>query len=129
MATSSVDDKYAFSQLSSDIIGCAYRVHRTLGPGFPESVYKRAMTYELMKAKIAFQTEAVFEVTYDGKPCGEFRADLFVDAKIIVELKAIEQLCKENQAQTLSYLKASKVKVGLLMNFGEASLKVKRFVN
>jgi len=115
--------------LSYEIIGCAQRVHAALGPGFPETVYHKALAHELIKAKIPFQSQAEFEVAYDSVVCGRFRADLFVKDRIILELKAVEALCKEHEAQALAYLKATGCRVALLLNFGEKSLTVRRFVN
>ncbi|MHC4715612.1 MAG: GxxExxY protein [Planctomycetota bacterium] len=115
-------------KLSYDVVGCAQRVHSALGPGFPEAVYQRALCRELVKARIPFESQPVFEVAYDGSVCGTFRVDVFVQEKIILELKAVEALCRQHEAQALAYLKASGAKVAILMNFGEASLKVKRFV-
>ncbi|MGC9454495.1 MAG: GxxExxY protein [Phycisphaerae bacterium] len=116
-------------KLSYDVVGCAQRVHSSLGPGLPESVYKRAIGHELAKAKIPFASEVEFEVCYDGIVCGTFRADLVIDSKIIVEPKAVESLCDSHRAQTLTYLRASGIRLGLLVNFGETRLKVARVVN
>ena len=114
--------------LSFTVIGCAQKVHRSLGPGFPESVYQKALAYELMEAGIPFQAEAQFEVAYEDMICGQFRVDFLVDHRIILELKALDSLCKQHEAQVLAYLKATGCKVGLLFNFGEASLKQRRFI-
>ena len=121
--------KIVYKDLSYRVVGCAQRVHRELGPGFPESVYQKALAHELAKAKVPFQSQAGFEVAYDGVLCGEFRTDFFVDEKIIVEIKAAESLCPEHVAQLLAYLKASGMELGLLMNFGEVSLTVQRLAN
>ena len=118
-----------YEDLTYAVIGCAQRVHRALGPGFPESVYQKAMGHELMKTGIPFHSQARFEVAYDGVLCGEFRVDLCVDEKVIVELKAAESLARQHEAQTLAYLKAADLRLALLVNFGEPSLKVRRFAN
>ena len=115
--------------LSYAVVGCAQRVHSSLGPGFPESVYKRALSHELAKQRIPFECEAEFEVGYDGVICGRFRVDLYVDRKIVLELKAVEGLCDEHGAQLLSYLRAVGARLGLLLNFGQSRLAVKRIVN
>ena len=115
-------------KLSFAVIGCAQKVHRSLGPGFPESVYQKALGYELQEADIPFQVEAQFEVEYEDMVCGRFRVDFFVDHRIILELKALDSLCKQHEAQLLAYLKATGCKVGLLLNFGEASLRQRRFI-
>ncbi len=121
--------KIIHKELSYSVIGCAQRVHTVLGPGFPESVYQKALGRELVKTQIPFESQARLEVAYDGFLCGQFRVDMFIDKKIIVELKAVEALCKGHEAQILAYLKATGANLGLLINFGEASLKFKRFVN
>jgi len=115
-------------KLSYEVVGCAQRVHAVLGPGFPEGVYQRALCHELAKARIPFQSQPRFEVSYDGVICGEFRADIYVEEKIVLELKAAESICKEHEAQALAYLKASGARLAILINFGEVSLKTKRFV-
>jgi len=114
-------------KLSYEVVGCAQRVHAALGPGFPENVYQRALCHELAKARIPFESQARFEVAYDGAVCGEFRADVFVEERIILELQAVEAICQQHEAQTLAYLKASGASVAILMNFGEVSLRTKRF--
>lgn len=115
-------------ELSYRIIGCAQKVHRTLGPGFPESVYQRALSREFANSQIPFQAQQPFEVSYEGLPCGQFRVDFIVDERIIVELKSVESLCKQHEAQVLAYLKATSCRIGLLLNFGDVSLKQKRLV-
>lgn len=112
-------------ELSYDVVGCAQRVHTALGPGFPEAVYQNALCHEIEKAGIPFHPQAGFEVSYDGVLCGRFRVDVLVDGKIILELKAVESLCKQHEAQTLAYLRASGVNLAMLMNFGEPRLAVK----
>jgi GxxExxY protein len=118
------DGKY--SDLTYKIIGCAQRVHSELGPGFPESVYHRAMLYEIASANIQFETEHTVAVEYMGNPCGDFRLDLIISNKIVVELKALASLTDVHMAQVLSYLKATRLSVGLLFNFGTESLQTKR---
>jgi len=117
------------TELSYRVVGCAQRVHAELGPGFPEAVYQKALGHELAKSQIPFQSQARFEVAYDGVLCGEFRVDVDVDDKVIIEIKAVETLCREHVAQLLAYLKASGRELGLFMNFGEASLRVQRLAN
>ena len=116
-------------ELSYTVVGCAQRVHRELGPGFPEAVYQKALAHELVKTKVPFLSQARFEVGYDGVLCGEFRVDFHVDEKLIIEIKAVAALCDEHVAQLLAYLKASGLRLGLLMNFGQKSLKVQRLAN
>lgn len=113
-------------ELSYKVIGCAQAVHRALGPGFPENVYHKALCYELLSAGLAFESEKAAEVFYDGKLCGEFRMDVLVDGRLVLELKALIALNGEHMAQVLSYLKATGLRTGVLMNFGTKSLDVKR---
>ena len=115
-------------RLSFEVVGCAQKVHRVLGPGFPEGVYHRALCYELIEAKIPFESEKLVEVYYNGKLCGEFRLDFVVDGRIILELKALGALSDSHMAQAISYLKATGLKLAILMNFGTGSLETKRVV-
>lgn len=123
------DAKIIHKQLSYAVVGCAQRVHSRIGNGFPEHVYQKAMSIELEKAGIVHRVEAPATVTYDGVVCGEFRIDILVDNKIVLELKAVESLVDRHKAQTLSYLRACDVRLGILMNFGETRLVTKRIVN
>jgi len=122
------NDGVHHKKLSYDIVGCAMRVHSALGPGFPESVYHKALSYELTEAKIPFESEKALAVSYRGRPCGEFRTDLVVDEQVILELKALERLSDDHMAQAISYLKASKLKLAILINFGTKSLQTQRVV-
>ena len=110
------------------VIGCAQKVHGSLGPGFPESVYERALSQELMLRRIPFETQRPYEVWYGGACCGQFRLDLLVEGKVVVELKAVGNLIGDHLAQTLSYLKVTGLRVGLLLNFGKKSLQTQRVV-
>ena len=115
-------------ETSFAVIGAAQKVHGTLGPGFPEAVYHKAMRLELAKSKIPFESEKAYEVAYEGVTCGEFRADIVVNGAVVAELKALSALNGDHLAQVLAYLKASGLDVGLLLNFGRQSLEVKRVV-
>ncbi len=117
-------------ELTGKVIGCAMEVHGTLGPGFLESAYVQALAYEFSKAGLNFEREKALPVKYkDVVLESAFRADFMVMEKVVVEIKAVETLSKAHHAQVLNYLKASGLRVGLLFNFGEASLKFKRFVS
>ena len=115
--------------LTYAIIGAAQKVHMTLGPGFTESTYHAALSKELMLQEIPFQTQQEFEVFFEGTLCGTYRPDMVVGEKVVVELKAVSELAKEHRAQTISYLKASGLSRALLLNFGAASLEVRRLIN
>ena len=114
--------------LSYRVVGCALRVHSALGPGFPESVYAKAMHHELAKAALPFETEKLAQVSYDGVLCGEFRVDIVVDEKIVLELKALAALNDEHLAQAISYVKATGLELAILVNFGAKSLETRRVV-
>ena len=112
------------------IIGAAHKVHGTLGAGFTESTYHKALSRKLMLTGISFESQREFEVFYEGTLCGTYRPDMVVEGKVIVELKAVVDTIKEHRAQTISYLKASGLPVALLINFGSSSfLQVRRFEN
>ena len=115
-------------QLSFDLVGLAQKVHRVLGPGFPEAVYRRALCYEIAKAQIPFENEKKVEVWYEDHLCGEFRLDLVVDGKVILELKALDALCDAHVSQVLTYLKATGLNLAILMNFGNKSFETKRVI-
>ncbi|QQL46405.1 GxxExxY protein [Sulfuriroseicoccus oceanibius] len=102
------------------------KVHRTLGPGFLESVYSNALCHELRTSGIQSIQEDAISVVYDGIVVGEFKADLLVENRIIVELKAIETLHPAHEVQLVNYLTATNIEVGLLINFGSSSLQFKR---
>lgn len=110
------------------IVGACMEVHRTLGCGFLEPVYQEALAIELTHQNIPFEREKEFDITYKGLLLHKsYKVDFLCFENIIVELKALTQLTAENTAQILNYLKASKLKVGLLVNFGNHSLQHQRF--
>ena len=114
-------------ELTAKIIDCAYKVHRELGFGFLESVYQNALVIELTKAGLKSEREKRIQVYYDGKVVGEFVADILVKEKVILELKSVSQVHPAHEAQLINYLKATGIKVGLLINFGE-KVEIKRKV-
>ncbi|MBI5605139.1 MAG: GxxExxY protein [Deltaproteobacteria bacterium] len=115
--------------LTAKIIEACYHVHNQIGPGFIERIYKNALIIALEKSKLGFFTEKEFVVKYEGKTVGKFRADLLVENKVIIELKAIEgKMPKIFESQVISYLKASALRVGLLINFGNRSCEVRRLM-
>jgi GxxExxY protein len=113
-------------ELTGLIMACAVRVHRTLGPGFLERVYKGAMVHELRKAGVAFEVEKHLKVFYDGVVVGEYIADMDVEEKVILEFKSCERISWEHEAQLLNYLQATKRRLGMLLNFGGSKLESKR---
>jgi GxxExxY protein len=112
--------------LTAKIIGCAMVVHSALGPGFLESVYRNALAHELKKIGLKFAFEKPIGVLYDGVVVGEFSADILVEEKVMLELKANHSLVVANEAQLVNYLTATGIEVGLLINFGAAKLEFKR---
>ncbi len=128
MLTESETPKYR--SLTEKIIGIFYAVYNKLGYGFLEKVYENAMVIECEKEGIPVAAQAPISVLYDGKIIGEYFADLLVDDRVIVEIKASKILAPENEAQLLNYLKATKIEVGLLLNFGpKPQVKRKVFDN
>ena len=105
------------------------RVHSKLGNGFQEVIYQRALAIEFKKANLDFVREMEMIIYYDGEEIGTRRVDFFVEGLIMVELKALTQLEKVHLSQALNYLEAYKMEVGLLINFGEYSLKFHRLIN
>ena len=109
---------HKFKELTEKIIHCFYKVYNQLGYGFLEKVYENAMAIELKKLKLTTVPQSPIKVIYEGEIIGEYFADLLVDDKVIVEIKAAKSLVIENEAQLLNYLKATSIEVGLLLNFG-----------
>ncbi len=120
------------NELTEKIIGLAIKVHRTLGPGFLESVYQAALAYELKKANIPFEKEKTLPVPYEDifLEVG-FRCDFLVDKRVIVECKSVKEVTPLDHAQLLNYLKITELQLGLLINFNVRILKsgIKRIVN
>lgn len=124
-----IKDEYRHSEITSKIIGCAMKVHTILGNGFQEVIYQRALAIEMRKTNLDYTRELEMPVYYETEIIGTRRVDFFVENKVLVELKAITQLEKVHLAQALNYLEAYKMEVGLLINFGETSLKFHRLTN
>ena len=123
-------DKLLFEKETYKIIGCCMSVHKELGAGFLESIYHEALEKEFKEHKIPFKSKEKLQVYYKNQPMNKFFvADLICYDKIIVELKAATFLHKTMEAQTINYIKSTNFKIGLLINFGEKSLKWKRFIN
>ena len=110
-------------QLVRDVIGAAIEVHRTLGPGFLESVYEQALSVELDLRNIPFKRQVALGVQYKGNRVGEGRMDMLVKDALIVELKTVDSLAPIHKAQAISYLKATGLKLALLINFNVPVLK------
>ena len=124
-------NKLLHEDLTYKLIGIFFKIHKTLGCGFPEKIYQKAITIELEKENIKYQTEKQIKVKYENKDAGFFRLDLIIDEKVIIEIKAIEAIAPVHFAQVLTYLKFSDCKLALLINFNTVYLKdgIYRIVN
>jgi GxxExxY protein len=111
-----------YQELTEQIIGCAYRVYNRMGYGFLESVYEKCLLIELKKAEV----QKPITVYYDDEVVGEFIADVIVADTVIVELKSVRRIISAHEVQLVNYLTATKKDVGLLLNFGERKVEVKR---
>jgi GxxExxY protein len=118
-----------YQELTHKIIGCAMKVHSTLGNGFQEVIYQRAMAIEMRMQGLEFAREMEMAIYYEGEEIGTRRVDFVVEGKIMVELKAIIELNDSNLNQCRNYLEAYNLPVGLLINFGSNSLQYKRIYN
>ena len=118
-----------YVDLTDRIIGCAVKVHKALGPGFVESVYENALAIEMSEQDILFQQQLQVQLTYSGHVVGVHRLDMLVDDKVVVELKAKEQISESDKATTLSYLKATSKSLALIINFGKPRVEIKRLGN
>jgi GxxExxY protein len=124
-----VNEQYKYSELTSKIIGCAMTVHKTLGNGFQEVIYQRALEIEMREAGMSFNREFEMPIFYRKQQIGTRRVDFLVEGIISVELKAITKLEDVHFAQAINYLEAYNLEIGLLINFGEISLNFKRLTN
>lgn len=122
-------ERHHFENLSKKIIGAAIEVHRELGPGFLEKIYEEALKLELRKQDLEFEYQKEITVEYLGVVVGTHRLDLIVEDNIIIELKAVKEFEDIHYAQLRSYLKATDMKVGLLLNFAKPTLEIRRIVN
>ena len=117
-----------FDRITEKIIGCIYKVGNTLGSGFLEKVYENALAHELRNCSLQTWQQHGIQVKYDGALVGEFAADLLIEEKVIIELKATKALDDAHMAQCLNYLKATGLSVCLLVNFGRPKVEIKRIV-
>jgi len=122
-------EKNDMKQLTERVIQCAFTVSNTLGSGFLEKVYENALAHELRKAGLQVQQQHGITVYYDGVAVGEYTADLLVEGVLLLELKAVKNLDDIHMAQCLNYLKATNLRLCLLMNFAKPKLEVRRIVN
>jgi GxxExxY protein len=125
----SMTEQFLYSDLTGKIIGCAMEVHRTLGNGFQEVIYQRALAIEMSLQGLRFSREKEMELFYKGHEIGTRRVDFFVEDKVMVEIKAVIKLEDVHLAQAINYLEAYEMEVGLLINFGARSLEFKRLMD
>ncbi len=116
-----------FGSITEAIIGCAFEVINELGVGFLESVYEKSLAIALQEKGLKVLCQHPIQVHFRDRVVGDFYADIFVEHKVIVELKAVKAIAPEHQAQIINYLKATGIEVGLLINFGSPRLEYKRF--
>jgi GxxExxY protein len=114
-------------EITKAIIGCAFEVINELGAGFLESVYEKALLLALRQKGLSAISQHPVKVLFRGECVGDFYVDVFVEEKVIVELKAAKAIAPEHQAQIINYLNATGIEVGLLINFGSSKLEYKRF--
>ena len=115
-----------YEEITETIIGCAYRVYNNMGFGFLESVYEKCLMIELRKSDLSAESQKPITVYYEGHIVGEFVADILVNDAIILELKSVRQLSKIHEMQLVNYLVSTGMPVGLLINFGEFKVEVRR---
>ena len=117
-----------YQEVTETIIGCAYRVYNKMGFGFVESVYEKCLLIELRKAGLNTESQKPITVYYESEIVGEFVADIIVNDAIILELKSVRRIIKAHEVQLVNYLVATGKPVGLILNFGEKKVEIKRKV-
>jgi GxxExxY protein len=122
-------DQSPINELTHKIIGCAMTVHSTLGNGFQEVIYQRALAIEFQFSAISFEREKEMSIYYRDIQIGERRVDFFVERSVMVEIKAVEQILDSHKAQAINYCEAYNIADGLLINFGAKSLEYRRVYN
>ena len=121
-------DHQRLNEISGKVIGAAMKVSNALGSGFLEKVYENALVHELRKSGLAVKQQYAMAVLYDGSVVGDYAADVLVEDLVLVEMKAVKAMDEVHMAQCMNYLKATGLRVCLLLNFGRPQLQVKRIV-
>lgn len=121
------EQRLKHEEITKTVIGCAFEVINELGAGFLESVYEKALLVALRQRGLSVIAQHPIKVIFRGQSVGDFYADILVEDKVIVELKAVKAVTPEHQAQIINYLNATGIEVGLLINFGNPRLEYKRF--
>jgi GxxExxY protein len=114
-----MNDLNQLNKLTDRVINCFFKVYNTLGYGFLEKVYERALLIELSKFGLKVESQKPIKVHYDKQVIGDYYADIMVNDILIIELKAVETLCEQHELQLINYLKATDIEYGLLLNFGK----------
>jgi len=122
------DDEIVYKDLSYKIMKACFEVHNVLGPGYPEKIYEEAVARELNYENVSFERQKLIEVLYKGERIGEYRLDMVAENIIILELKAVSEMNDIFESQLLSYLKATGIKLGILINFGGKRVEYKRIL-
>jgi len=117
-----------YKELSYEVVGLAMEVHRKLGFGFLEKVYENALMILFDKHEIPAQQQVPLRVYFEGKAVGDYLADILVDSKIILELKSVDKIVDAHRAQVLNYLRATRLRLGMILNFSKKSLEYERLV-
>ncbi len=126
--TEYTENKYPHSEITDKIIESAIEIHKTLGPGFLENIYENALIYELKQKGLKVEEQKVIPIIYKNTNVGEHRLDLLIEDAVIVENKAVKELNEIHQAQSISYLKATRRKICLLINFSKTKIEIKRII-
>jgi len=122
------EEPYPEQEPTEKILAAAFKVQNTLGRGFLEKVYENALAVELSRGGVRLEQQKALQVNSEGTVVGEYQADLVVEGRVIVECKAVSQIDAVHEAQLLNYLKATGIRVGLLVNFGRPKIQYRRFV-
>jgi len=120
--------EFLYKEITEQIIGAAFEVYKVLGYGFLEKVYHKALVVELKLRRLPIEEEYAIKVIYKNEIVGEYYADIFVERKVIVEIKVDDKYNSQHEAQLLNYLKATGIKIGLVINFGKSKCEFKRLI-
>ena len=120
--------EFLYKEITEQIIGAAFEVYKVLGYGFLEKVYHKALVVELKLRRLPIEEEYAIKVIYENEIVDEYYADIFVERKVIVEIKVDDKYNSQHEAQLLNYLKATGIKIGLLINFGKSKCEFKRLI-
>ena len=123
-----MEKEFLYKEITEQIIGAAFEVYKVLGYGFLEKVYHKALVVELKLRRLPIEEEYAIKVIYENEIVGEYYADIFVERKVIVEIKVDDKYNSQHEAQLLNYLKATGIKIGLVINFGKSKCEFKRLI-